>query len=91
MNIDLVATQPGPLQYSLGYGKDWFDQYQDNVTEWDNASCCWQPSLPVKQCCKQNQHMYVSNSHVGPNQYMNFDVVRTFNPANTEADLIVNR
>ena len=34
---------------ALGYSKDWLAQCQDNVTEWDNRSWCWQPGVPVRQ------------------------------------------
>ena len=31
----------------LGWGMDWLAQCQDNVSEWDIRSWCWQPGLPV--------------------------------------------
>ena len=33
----------------LRYGKVWFAQCQDNMTEWYSRSWCWQPGVPVKQ------------------------------------------
>ena len=29
----------------LGYGEDWLDQYQDNLTEWDISSWWQWPDL----------------------------------------------
>ena len=36
----------------IGYGKDWFAECQDKLTEWDHGSWCWQPDFPVAQHCK---------------------------------------
>ena len=33
----------------LGSGKDWLAQCQDNATEWDSRSWCWQSDVPVRQ------------------------------------------
>ena len=32
----------------IGWGKNWLEHCQDNVTEWDIGSLCWWPDFPVR-------------------------------------------
>ena len=60
----------------LGYEKDWLVQCQNNVTEWDIRSWCWQPGLPVFQHYEIMMNVQSQvGTHPGPD--MTFDIART--------------
>ena len=40
------------LSALLGSGKDWLEQFQDNVTRWNIRSWFWRPGLPMGQYYK---------------------------------------